>query len=365
MPRVRRAPVVIAAAAVALGAAAAPAPAADPPLLYVDHEAAAAIDAALGGDTLRQGPARRDPRWPVRAVVGKVSGRELAGQPAAAIAGRLRAGWSARGAGGRVGVDEIVPGQWTPAGAAALAAALDRLGPDASRVVFYASPAFVERVGRTDPRRAAAPVLSALIDAVSRGRATYLQAYRGDMSPLPAREMAMHPTRWAARWPAGRGELRLILGPDAGAGQAEVWARARSTPAGRALLADGPAAYGLDGAAEGREWAAGYRAFLAAPDVPARGADVAVAAPGGLTVRAAGRRAVRVRIDRPGRAVVSVVRQGSRTVRAIRRLTGPTRGAVTVRLPRDTRPGPHRVRVVLIGDGLRDRAVVRLRVPRR
>ena len=102
-----------------------------------------------------------------------------------------------------------------------------------------------------------------------------------------------------------------------------------------------------------------------APATPARGADVAVAQPGGLTVTRAGARAVRVRIDRPGRAVVSVVRRGSRVVRAIRKLTGPTGRAVTVRLPRDTRPGVHRVRVVLIGDGLRDRAVVTVRVPRR
>lgn len=365
MPRVRRAPSIAAVVAALGAAAAAPALAADPPLLYVTHDAAVAVDSALGGDTLRQGPAREDARWPRRTMVGKVSGRDLAGQPAAVIAARLRAGWGDRGAGGTVAVDEIVPAQWTPRGAAALAAALDRLGGDASRVVFYASPAFVERVGRTDPRRAPAPVLAALIDAVSRARATYLQTYRGNMSPLPAREMALHPTRWVARWPAGRGELRLILGPDAGAGQAEVWARVRSTPAGRALLANGPAAYGLDGAGEGREWAAQYRSFLAAPATPARGADVTVAQPGGLTVTRAGARAVRVRIDRPGRAVVSVVRRGSRVVRAIRKLTGPTGRAVTVRLPRDTRPGVHRIRVVLIGDGLRDRAVVTVRVPRR
>ncbi len=360
----RRALPRIAAVLVLALAGAGTAAAADPPLLYVDHDAAVAVDAAVGGHTLRQGPAREDARWPRARIVGKVSGRELAGAAAPAIAARLRAGWGARGAGGTVAVDEIVPAQWTPAGARALAAAMDRLGPDARRVVFYASPAFVERVGRTDPRHAPAPVLAALIDAVSRGRATYLQTYRGDLSPLPAREMAQHPTRWAARWPAGRGELRLLLGPDGGAGQEELWARVRSTPAGRALLANGPAAYGLRGAAAGRAWAAQYRAYQASPETPARGGDVAVAAPGGLTVTRAGARAVRVRIDRPGRAVVSVVPRGGGQVRAIRALTGPTAGAVLVRLPRDTRPGVYRLRVVLIGDGLRDRAVLTMRVTR-
>ena len=339
-----------------------PAVAADPPLLYVSHEAAVTINDGLGGATLRQTPAREDRRWPRGRGIGKVSGRELSGQSPAQIAALLRRGWSTDGAGGLVGVDEIVPAQWTPAGAAALAAALDSLGGDARRVVFYASPSLVERVGRSDPRRLLAPVLASLVDAVSRGRATYLQTYRGDLSPLPAREMAMHPTRWTARWPAGRGELRLILGPDGGAGQAELWARVRSTPAGRALLANGPAAYGLRDVAAARGWVAQYRAYLTAPTVPARGGDVAVASPGGLTVARHGRRAVAVAITRPGRAVVSVVRRGGGTVRAIRKLTGPV--TTKVALPRDTRPGLYSVRVVLIGDGLRDRASVVVRITR-
>ncbi len=337
--------------------------AADPPLLYVPHDAAVAIDDGLGGGaTLRQTPARRDGRWPRGRSVGKVSGRELAGSSSARIAALLRQGWSADGAGGIVGVNEIVPAQWSPAGARALASALESLGPNARRVVFYASPSLVERVGRADPRRALPPVLRALVGAVSRGRATYLQTYRGDMSPLPAREMAQHPTRWAARWPRAGGELRLILGPDGGAGQAEVWARVRSTPAGRSMLAAGPAAYGLRDPDAARDWVAQYRAFLASPSSPARGVDAAVAAPGGLAVTRAGARAVRVAITRPGRAVVSVVPRGGGTVRAIRKLSGPVR--TTVRLPRDTRPGVYRVRVVLIGDGLRDRATVTMRVSR-
>lgn len=346
-----------------LAVAVGPAAAADPPLLYLPHDAAAAVHDGLGGPTLRQTPARDDRRWQGGRGVGKVAGRDLAGAGADQIAARLRAGWRGSGA-GIVGVDEIVPRQWSPAGARALAAALARLGPDARRVVFYASPSLVGRVGRADPRRRLAPVLSALVGAMSRGRATYLQTYRGDMTALSAREMATHPMRWAARWPARGGELRLILGPDGGIGQGELWARVRSTPAGRAMLAAGPAAYGLRDAAAGRDWAAQYRAFLAAPAAPARGRDARVAAPGGLKVTRAGARAVTVRLGRRGRAVVSIQRMPRGRVRAVRKLSGPTRGAVRVRLPRDTRPGRYRLRVVLIGDGLRDRAVLALRVRR-
>jgi hypothetical protein len=266
--------------------------------------------------------------------------------------------------GGLVAVDEITPRQWTAASAAALARAMDRLGGDARRVIFYAAPSFVERVGRADPRAALPAPLRQLVDAVSRGRATYLLTYRGDMSPFPAREMATHPTRWAARWPAGRGELRVMLGADAGAGQPELWARLRATAAGRALLANGPGAYGLTTAAAARAWVAQLRAFRAAPNVSVTGADYAVPMPGGLSLTAAGVNRVRVRIDRPGRAVLTMAPVGGGARRAIKKLTGPTGRSVVVRLPTDTRPGRYRVRAVLIGDGLKDRAAVVVRVRR-
>jgi hypothetical protein len=360
----------IAVAAVALGPAAGVA-SADPPILYLSHEAAATVHDALDGPTLRQGPARDDRRWGRGRIVGKVGGRDLAGRSPARIAATLRRAWGARGAGGLVSIDELVPGHWTPASARRLAAAMDLLGPDARRVIFYASPALVGRVGRADPRRRLTPVLRALVGAASRGRATYLQAYRGDLNPLPPREMATHPTRWAARWPARGGDLRLILGPDGGAGQAELWARARSTPAGRAMLANGPAAYGLRDAATASDWAAQYRAFLAAPTAPARGGDAVVPTPGGLRLARVGRgpvrrgaAAARLRIARPGSAVVSIVPRGGGRVRALRKLRGPTRGTRLIRVPRDTRPGVYRLRVVLNGDGLRDRAALAVRVTR-
>jgi hypothetical protein len=368
MPRRLHAPLRRAARAVALiallAAPVAVASAADVPLLYLRQEAAVAVHDGLGGGTLRQAPLTPDHRWPAARTVGKVRGRDLAGAAPARIAALLRAGWRQPAVGGLVAVDEITPAQWTASSAAALAAGLDLLGADARRVVFYAAPSLVERVGRTDPRGPLASPLGELVDAVSRGRATYLLTYRGDMTPFPAREMATHPTRWAARWPTGRGELRVMLGPDGGLGQAELWSRLRASAAGRDLLAHGPAAYGLATPAAARAWLAQYRAFRAAPTVSATGADFRVAAPGGLALTAAGPNRVRVRIDRAGRAVVSMAPVGGGTVRAIRKLAGPTGGEVVVRVPADTRPGRYLVQAVLIGDGLRDRASVIVRVRR-
>ena len=335
--------------------------AADPPLLYLPAGSAVTVDAGLGGGTLRQAPAALDPRWTRGRTVGKVRAAEIEGRGVARIAAILRAGWRRDGADGLVAIDEITPSRWTPAGSAALARALDRLGSDANRVMFYAAPSLVEQVGRVDPRRALPVRLAAIVDAVSRGRATYLATYRGDGTPFPAREMATHPTRWAMRWPAGRGELRVMLGSDAGAGQAALWTRLRATAAGRALLARGPAAYGLPTPSAARGWLAQYRAFRAAPTVSATGADYAVPRPGGLTLAAAGNRRVRITIARSGRAVVTMTPRAGGKVRAIRKLNGPTR-AVLVRLPADSRPGVYRIRAVLIGDGLRDRASLGVRV---
>jgi hypothetical protein len=362
-PAARRVVIWTALAASLVGSGVATASAADAPLLYLREDAAAAVDQGLGGGTLRQAPAVPHPRWSVARTVGKVAGRELAGQGAARIAAILRAGWAEAGVGGLVSVDEITPRQWSPGAAAQLAAALERLGGNASRVIFYAAPSFVEQVGRTDPRRPLAAHLAALVDAMSRGRATYLLTYRGDMSPMPPREMATHPTRWAARWPAGRGELRLMLGADGGLGQAELWARVRATPAGRELLARGPAAYGLATAAAGRAWVEQYRAFRGAPTVSATGGDFPVPAPGGLTLTKVGARRVKVVLGRAGNAVVTMTPRGGGKVRAIRKLVGPSAGVV-VRLPTDSRPGAYRIQAILIGDGLRDRVSITMRVKR-
>jgi hypothetical protein len=364
-PPTRRRALLAALAAGALAALPAAAAGADPPLLYLNQEAASVVHDALGVNTLRQAPIRPNGRWPAARTVGKVAGRDLAGAGPRRIAARLRAGWAQPAVGSLVAVDEIAPRRWSAAAARALAAGLERLGPNARRVVFYAAPALVEQVARVDPRRPLPARLGALVDALSRGRATYLLTYRGDLTPLPPREMATAPTRWVARWPQGRGELRLILGVDGGLGQAELWARARSTPAGRELLSRGPGAYGLRDAAAARDWVAQYRAHLASPGASATGVDYPVPQPGGLALEAAGPNRVRLALGRPGNAVVTTQPVGGGFVRAIRKLTGPTRGSILIRLPRDARPGRYRVRAVLIGDGLRDRAAVIVRVTRR
>lgn len=337
----------------------------DPPLLYLHEEPAVAIDAALGGGTLRQAPHGTNARWTGARSVGKLSGRELAGLSAARQAAAMRAALRAAGPGGLVGIDEISPARWSGAEAAALRQALISLGPSAGRIIVYAAPSLVERVGRADPRRPLPPALAALVDAVSHARATYLMTYRGDLNPLPEREMATHPTRWAARWPAGRGELRLLLGPDGGIGQAELWRRARSTPAGRAMLADGPGAYGLRTVSVARDWAAQYIAFRAAPTVSASGVDFPVTTPGGLRLAAAGTARVRLTAARPGRVVLTIQPTAGGRRRAFKKLTLGGPATVVVGLPRDSKPGLQRVRATLLGDGLTDRASVVVRMPKR
>lgn len=342
--------------------AAAPATAlADPPLLYAPLAGAAAASDALDGQTLRQAPALPDGRWGAERLVGKVSGRELSGLPPDAIAARLRAGWQEPGVGDLVAIDELTPRQWPPARAAALRAALDSMGADARRVIVYASPALVEQVGRAHPRRPLPRRLAALVDAASRARTTYLATYRGDLSPFPAREMATHPTRWLARWPAGRGGLRLTVGPDGGLGQPALWARVRASAAGRALLAGAPAGYGLRTAVDGRAWAEAYRAHLAAPASAPAGGDHPVTGGGGIVLRRLDAARATLSLRRPGRAVVRLVPRGERRGRVILKLRGPV-GRVTIRPPRDAPPGRYRIVVVLQGDGIRDGRSVAVRL---
>lgn len=355
------------AGAIVLGGLPAAAGAADPVILYAPADGAAAAHDALRGSaaTVRQGPAARNARWPRSARLGKASGRELSTRSAPEIASILRRSWSADFSGGRVAVDEITPAQWDVAAAGRLRRAMEILGSDARRVSFYASASLVEQVGRTDPRRALSPKLGGLLDAMSRGRSTYLQTYRGNLQPFPAREMATHPTRWRARWPGGRGTLHLLIGPDGGIGQRALWDRVRASAAGRALLANPPGGYGLRTAAAGRAWAARYRAHLRAPTARPPGGDVAVARPGGLTLTRSGPRAVRVGIGRQGRAVVSFRRMPVGARRAIRKLNGPTASPVLVRLPARVKPGRYQVQVVLQGNGLTDRRVVTTTIRRR
>ena len=342
-----------------------PAAAQERVILYTPVAGAAAVHDTLDQPTLRQAPVLPNRRWPTGRLLAKLSGKELSRLSAARIEGRLRAAWRDRNTGGRVAIDEISPVHWSRDGALRLRAAMLRLGSDRRRVTFYAAPAMVEQVGRRDPRRALPAKHSILIDAMSRGRATYLLTYRGNLQPFPAREMATHPTRWLPRWPARRGSLHLMLGPDGGIGQDALWNRVRASPAGRRLLANGPAAYGLRTAADGRAWARAYRRYLAAPGAVPPDGDYPVPVPGGLGLRRSGARAVTVTAARRGRVVVSMTPARGGQRRAIRKLVAPHR-ATRVVLPRNARPGRYRVQAVLQGDGLLDRraVVVTVRRPR-
>lgn len=335
---------------------------AGPVIVYSAAEPAHAIHDGAAGvpglrDAYRQAPAAEDPRYPVARRVGKVSGRELVALDAAEMANRLRAQWRQRDVGDLVAVDEIEASRYTPDRLAVLNRALDLLGPDAERVVLYVSPGTVSQVGRVDRRSPLPARLDALVRTLSRAGHTYVVVYHGDSSPFTRDEMARDLTGWQARWPADRADrLHVMSGPETGADQAEIWNRVRATAAGRALLANGPAVWGLRSAGEGLRWLAQYRAYLAQPAAPPAGGEARVPTGGGLAIALPASRlrpgaTVRVRVDRPGRAIVQLIPRGG-TPRRIRAIIGPANAAV--RLPLDVRPGRYTLRAVLLGDGLRD-----------
>lgn len=335
---------------------------AGPVIVYSASEPAHAIHDGAAGvpgqrDAHRQAPAAEDPRYPVARRVGKVGGRELVALDAEAMANRIRAEWRQRDVGDLVAVDEIESSRYTPDRLAVLNRALDLLGPDAERVVFYVSPGTVSQVGRVDRRYPLPARFAALVRTLARGGHTYVVVYHGDTSPFTRDVMARDLTGWQARWPVGRADrLHVMSGPETGADQAEIWNRIRATAAGRALLANGPGVWGLRSAGEGLRWLAQYRAYLAQPASPPAGGEARVPTGGGLAVTLPGSRlrpgaTVRVRVERTGRAIVQLIPRGG-APRRIRAIIGPADAAV--RLPTDVRPGRYTLRAVLLGDGLRD-----------
>jgi hypothetical protein len=353
------------------------APAAAEPLVlvYVPGPAADAIadgtDAIPGLDTAyRQAPATEDARYPTERRVGKVSGVALASLSPERMAATIRAAWEEPGVGDLVGVDEIRVAQYGPAQAANLERAMELLGPDAERVIFYAAPSTVQQIGRVDRRLALAPGLAAIRDALAAGGRTYLQLYHGDFSAFDRAEMARELTGWRVRWPKERlDRLHVVTGREtAGTAQAEIWNRVRASAAGRELLANGPGVYGLQSAGEGIRWLQQYRDYLGRPEAVPAGGDEPVPEGGGLvfpepdSTVAPGSPLV-IRLGREGRAVVTLLLPDGRTrgLRAVR-VTDPV--DVTVRLPKDLRTGRYRVRVTLLGDGIRDTAQIPVRVQR-
>jgi hypothetical protein len=265
--------------------------------------------------------------------------------------------------GGLVAVDEVTAQAFDADGAPALASALEALGPDARRVVLYVSPGVMAQVGRADPRAALPRSLDPLLGALRRAGSVMLLAYGGEGAPLDRQALGTFLTRWADRWGEDRSALHLVLGPDRGVGQDEVWARARATPAGRAILANGASAWGLQTAGEGLAWLRARREFLAAPDAAPPGGDVQVPVGGGLALTAPAGRTVWVTFARPGRVVLRLVPPGAVRGRVVAKLPGPVVGA-RVRLPADVRPGPYRVVAVARGDGLRDAVSAEMQVRR-
>jgi hypothetical protein len=243
-------PTAIAAAAALgawLGAAGSAAP---PPGFSVVYAPAPAANAIYDGgpgvagltDAVRQAPIFDDPRWPVERQMGKLNGRELSVLSADAIARAIRAELAGSPPGGLVAIDEITPNDWDEAHAAGFDTALEQLGADAERVVVYVSPALVTQVGRTDLRKALDRKNAHLVATLRRSGAALLEMYHGNAGPFTQEEFAIQPTRWLARWaPADAGKLHMFFGYEQGVGWKGIFAWARATPAGRAILANGAA----------------------------------------------------------------------------------------------------------------------------
>lgn len=247
-----------------------------PTVIYGANESANAIHAGTPGvpglrNSLRQAPPTDNPRWPTPVLLGKASGNELAEMSTpAAMAAYLRANQrqiivrgQAQPIGGWVGVDEIRPLRWTPARSRMLGQALDLMGPDADRVVFYVIAAYVEQSGRPRLPQSVKDRNAALLRALDNGGHSFFQMYRSTLRPIPKPLMSGGLTAIHARWPrAGRDRLHVLIGPSRGASQAHIFARVRTTAAGRAMLANGPGTFGLTTASQGRDWLSAYRAFL-------------------------------------------------------------------------------------------------------
>jgi hypothetical protein len=316
--------------------------------------------AGLGDQLWLQAPTATDRRFPSTRWMAKVKGDEVAASSPQQMAAILRTAITATDRGGLVAIDEILAGVWSEARLRNLGAALDQLGPQAERVIVYIGPGVVGAIGRIDLRQPLPPRWEALLTTLRRAGGTVLETYHGDLRPFSRAELAADTTRWLARWGPGEVErLHLMLGPSIDSSQAEIWERARATEAGRRLLANGPFAYGLRSREATIGWLAGYRDFLANPLTPPAGGDEPVPVGGGLAITLVDAATASVTLSRAGRAVVQVIPAGATSGRVIAKLDGPV-AAARVAIPRDTRPGRYTLRVVAMGDGLRDDASVAL-----
>jgi hypothetical protein len=355
-------------------------------IVYGEADAANAIldgtPEVQGLSTLiRQAPVGDDARWTPSRLMGKVTGRELAAMPTAeAIATALRENASIVTAMGRrlpvqagVGVDEITPQQWTVEAANRLRDALAMLPEELrEKVIFYGSPALVTQVGRADPREPLAPHLAALVEALGGGGHLFLEIYGGDLAPFEAQDLGEYLTRWLQRFPAERQDhLHVLTGPPKGATVGSIWNRVRATEAGRTILKNGAGAFGLKTADEGREWLIASNGFTAAPDAPSPDGEVVVPVGGGVAIlHRAGVRLttggmVRVRLSRPGTAIVRLWPVGKGPKRNLRKVTvGHGATTVAARIPRYVKPGKYKIVVSIQGQGLTDMVATRVKLVR-
>ncbi|MEZ5080441.1 MAG: hypothetical protein R2878_07275 [Thermoleophilia bacterium] len=366
----RTVPAVCACLAV-VGVASTAATGAGPVIVYGQHDAANAIHdghARLAGisTAYRQAPAREDARYPRARRVGKLRGREFVTLSAQGMVSAVRRELAQRDVGGLVAIDEIEAPRYTPERLATLRQAMAMLGPDASRLVFYVAPGTVGQVGRVDRRRPLSAHLSQLVSTLAQGGHTYLALYHAGSVPFGRDEMARDLTGWRHRWPGDRAStLHVTIGPPRGNVRiAEIWHRVRASDAGRALLLNGPASYGLATRTDGLRWLTQYRTFERAPAAVPPGGAARLAVGGGLKILrtpAVMRRGSRVVVSvaRPGRAVVLLTPVGGRR-RRIAAITRP--GSHRIQLPGDSRPGRYVLKVILSGDGLRDIAQRRIRI---
>ena len=323
-------------------------------VIYAVGVAADAVEAVAPGAWLETPTDHAS--WPASRRLGKVRGADLAPLSAPQMAALLRAEIRRTDVGGLVGVDEMAPGDWTEARAKTLSAALSRLGPDAERVVVYVSPSLTGGLARADVRQPLEARHAAVIAALRQVGAVFLLSYHGDRTPMTAEEFARNAANWRQRFaPGDVTRLHFLLGPAVGTTQADIWARARGSEAGRAILSNGPGLWGVTDPVEARAWATEYRAFTGAPASAPPAGDTPVISGGGLTIVPGPGNAMTVGLARRGRAVVRMIKRGDTDGRVIAFLTGPS-SPTRIPIPADTRPGTYRMHVVALGDGLRDEA---------
>jgi len=153
----------------------------------------------------------------------------------------------------------------------------------------------------------------------------------------------------------------VLIGPSGwSATQSAIWSRVRSTSAGRAMLANGPGAFGLKTHDDGVAWLSEYRTFLTNPLAPPPSGDARLAEVGGVRILVATNALLprgstfKVRVSRPGNAIV-LMRPESGKRRVIGRVAVRSSKTATIRIPRRIDPGKWRIMVFMSGEGIKDK----------